>query len=88
MFLIQVPNISIEHRWQVSMMCTFIKILQDIDGPLYSLLLESRVVIRETRQTANLNYRAFNVVDHRSGKFRRTFFKNLSIFGMNVRRIL
>ena len=74
MFLLQVPDISIEHRWQVSMMCTLFKIVQDIDGPLYSLLPESRVVIRETRQTANLNSRAFNVVDHQTGQFSRTFF--------------
>ena len=49
------------------MICTFFKIVQDIDGPLYSLLPESRVVIRETRQTAIFNSRAYNVVDHRSG---------------------
>ena len=64
MFLLQVPDISIEHRWQVSMMCTLFKIVQGIDGPLHSLLAESRVVIRETRQSANLNSCAFNVVDH------------------------
>ena len=51
------------------------KIVQDIDGPLYSLLPESRVVIRETRQTANLNSRAFNVFEHQSGQFSGTFFK-------------
>ena len=56
------------------MMCTlFKKIVLDIDGPLYSLQPESRVVIRETRQTVNLNSRAFNVVDHRSGQSSRTF---------------
>ena len=51
------------------MMCTLFKIVQDIDGPLYSLLPESRVVIRETRQTANLNSRAFNVFEHQSRQF-------------------
>ena len=44
------------------MMCTLLRIVQDIDGPLFSLLPESRDVIRETRLTANLNYRAFNVL--------------------------
>ena len=59
------------------MMCTLFKIVQDIDGPLYSLLPEFRVVIREIRQTANLNSRAFNVVDHRTGQFSRMFFKKI-----------
>ena len=73
MFLLQVPNISIEHRWQVSMMCTLLRVVQDIDCPLYFLLPESRVVIRENRQTDNLNYLAFNVVEHRTGQFSRMF---------------
>ena len=49
MFLLQASDISIEHRWQVSMMCTLSRIVQDIDGPLHSLLPGSQVVIRETR---------------------------------------
>ena len=57
------------------MMCTLFKIVQDIDGPLHSLLPESRVVIRETCQTANINSCAFNVFEHQSGEFSRTFYK-------------
>ena len=66
MFLLQVSDISIEHRWQVSMMRTLFRIVQDIDSPLYSLLPESRVVIRETRGTSNLNSRDFNVIGRRT----------------------
>ena len=81
MFLLQASDISIEHRWEVSLMFTLSKIAQGIDGLLYSLLPKSRAVIRETRQTSNPNSRAFNVIDHRRGQFSR-------IFGMNVQRIL
>ena len=48
----------------ISMMFNLYRIVRDIDGPLYSLLLESGVDIRETRGTSNLNYRAFNFIGH------------------------
>ena len=62
-------------RWNKLYRFLLFKIVRDIDGPLYSMLQESIVVIRETHQTANLNSRAFNVIDHRSGQFSRKFFK-------------
>ena len=54
------------------MKITLLRIVQDIDGPLYSLLSESRV-ITETRGTPNLNSIGFNVIGHRTEQFSRTF---------------
>ena len=72
MFLLQASDISIGHRWQVSMMCTLFRILQDIDGPLYSQLPDSGVAIGEARLSANIISRAFNAIEHQTGQFSRT----------------
>ena len=72
MFHLQASDI--EHRLLVSVLCTLFRIVQDIDGVLYSLLPESRVAVRESGGTSNLNSRSFNVVGHRTEQFSRTLF--------------
>ena len=67
MFILQALDISLEHRaaparWQASMMFTLFRIVHDIDGPFYSLLPESRGVVKETRVTSSLNSCAFIVI--------------------------
>ena len=72
-----------------SMMCTLFKVVEDIGGPLYSLLPESRVGIRETCLTTNLNYRAFNLIlSDLSDIQLSNLVELLSTFGMDVQRKL
>ena len=47
MFLLQASDVSIVDRWQESMMRNLYGIVDNVNGPLYSLLPDSQVIIRE-----------------------------------------